>query len=173
MGHSQLDDWNISYLKDYKIINCAIRGISSFEYNELILSKKMLNCVSDIYIVMHGTNDIIYNYSYNQIYNSILQSIKYIQKYKPNAVILFISCIHVNGRIDRNNKKIDELNMFLKQKFANYLNNKLVWINTYKLNDKWGNLKSDYTYDGLHLNEDGYKILKQIIENKLSNEELN
>lgn len=46
----------------------------------------------------------------------------------------------------------------------------VTWIDTDKLNDDWGNLKSDYTYDGLHLNEKGYKILKQIIEDKLSNE---
>ncbi len=118
VGHSQLDDWKISYLKDYKVINCGIRGISSFEYNDLILAKKLLNCVSDIYVMMHGTNDIIYNYSYKEIYNSILKNVKYILKCNPNAVILFISCINVNGRIDRNNKTIDELNLFLKQNFA-------------------------------------------------------
>lgn len=67
---------------------------------------------------MHGTNDIVYNYSKEKIYESIMKSFKYILKYKPNAVILFISCIHINGRIDRNNKTIDELNTFLKQKFG-------------------------------------------------------
>lgn len=160
IGHSQLDNWDIDYINDHKVINYGIRGISSFEYNDYILSKNKLQCFSNIYIVMHGTNDILNNYSNQEIYESILCTIDYIKEQRNNAQILFLSCIHVNGRIDRDNKRIDELNSYLYSK----LNEKVYWVDTKFLDDEFENLDRKYTIDGLHLNEDGYQILKDKLE---------
>lgn len=163
IGHSQLDNWDIDYINDYKVINYGIRGISSFKYNEYILSKNKLQCCSDIYVVMHGTNDIITDYSNEKIYESILCTINYIKRQKEDAKILFLSCAHVNGRIDRDNKRIDELNNYLYCK----LKEKIYWIDTRFLDDKFGNLSRQYTIDGLHLNEEGYQILKNKLEEEI------
>ena len=39
-------------------------GLSSFEYPEQILKSKILLCVANIYIIMHGIDDIVYDYTF-------------------------------------------------------------------------------------------------------------
>ena len=80
VGHSQIDNWEIGTLCGCPVRNCGIRGISSFEYNEYILKKGLLDCKEDCYIVMHGTNDIVYERSFQEIARSIMQTVNYIRK---------------------------------------------------------------------------------------------
>ncbi len=159
VGHSQLEDWVISELNGRTIYNCAIRGISSIEYKKYILDRNLLNCSSDTYIVMHGTNDIIYDYSKDEIVNNIKSSFEYIKENNPTAKIYFIKCIHVNGRLDRSNKSITELNAYFDKNLPEYV----VQVDTRELDDEFGNLRVEYTIDGLHISKDGYKKLKEIL----------
>lgn len=39
-------------------------GVFSFEYPEQILKSKILLCVANIYIIMHGIDDIVYDYTF-------------------------------------------------------------------------------------------------------------
>ena len=144
--------------------NCAVRGISSFQYQELILKTELLNCKSDVFVVMHGTNDIVYNYSIDQIAESILESVFYLQKHNPTAILCFVSCLHTNGRADRSNKKIDQLNAALKPVLENC---NIWWIDAAKMDDLFGNLKLEYTKDGLHLSKKGYDVFKILIEQEI------
>lgn len=80
IGHSQIDNWNIKKLCGKTVRNCGIGGISSFEYKKYILDKNLLKCAENIYIVMHGTNDIVYDITVNEIAESIQETIKYIRK---------------------------------------------------------------------------------------------
>ncbi len=164
VGHSQLDDWEIEHLCGMPVRNCAVRGISSFQYQELILKTELLNCKSDVFVVMHGTNDIVYNYSIDQIVESILESVFYLQKHNPTAILCFVSCLHTNGRADRSNKKIDQLNAALKPVLENC---NIWWIDTAKMDDLFGNLKLEYTKDGLHLSKKGYDVFKILIEQEI------
>ena len=161
VGHSQLDQWPVQEISGYKVRNCGISGISSFEYYEKILSKNMLNCNADIFLVMHGTNDIVWDYSTEEIVRSIRRTIEYIRENNSKSPIFFVSCLHVNGRLDRNNDRIDELNRSLK--YA--LSNSVFWIDTSFMNDEFGNLDIKFTQDGLHINDLGYiTLLKKIQE---------
>lgn len=160
IGHSQFDNWRIKFLCGKNVINCGIRGISSLEYKKYILDKNLLDCSSDTYIVMHGTNDIVYNFSNEEILKNINFTFRYIREHNPNAKIMFVQCIHINGRADRDNKKIDELNQYLIES----LPNDIIQIDTSKLDDDYGNLKNEYTVDGLHISDEGYLVLKKIIE---------
>lgn len=60
---------------------------------------------------------------------------------------------NVNGRLDRFNKRINQLNVKLKQAFSDVV----TVIDLQRLNDKFGDLKSDYTIDGLHFSVLGYE----------------
>ena len=60
---------------------------------------------------------------------------------------------NVNGRLDRFNKRINQLNVKLKQAFSDVV----TVIGLQRLNDKFGDLKSDYTIDGLHFSVLGYE----------------
>ena len=163
VGHSQIDYWKIENLAGYKVKNCGIAGISSFEYEQYILSKGMLDCSSDIFVIMHGTNDIVMDRRIDEIVFSIQETIFYIREKNKKALIYFISCLHTNGRLDRDNRRIDELNSRLEKVLGNVVN----WINTEFMDDEFGELDIRYTIDGLHLSNKGYKILQDHIETRL------
>lgn len=162
VGHSQIDNWTVSLLGNYPVRNCGIRGISSFEFTDYILKSELLSCMEDIYVLMHGTNDIVYDYSFTQIAESINSTIQYIKKRRPTSRVYFLQCIHVNGRLDRNNKYIDSLNAYLKNCLQD-----ITWICTDAFDDEFKNLKAEYTIDGLHLSERGYELLQQILEKEI------
>ena len=160
VGHSQLDQWSVQEIAGYRVRNCGISGISSFEYDEKILRQNILNCNANVFLVMHGTNDIVWDYSIQEIVDSIKNTINYIRKNNPKAPILFVSCLHVNGRLDRNNKRIDEMNSSLKSA----LGETVCWIDTSFMNDKYGKLDESYTKDGLHITDLGYNALLEKIQ---------
>lgn len=163
MGHSQLDQWNIQELSGYKVRNCGVSGISSFAYDEKILQKGKLNCEADVFIVMHGTNDIVYDYTLQEITQSIGKTVDYIINHNHQARIIFLSCAHVNGRMDRSNALIDNLNEALQEELRMHVE----WMDTSFLDDKYGRLAEGYTKDGLHLNEAGYTVLQKALERRL------
>lgn len=159
LGHSQIDFWNVENLKNHKVRNCGIAGISSLEYYDEILSKKLINCTEDLYLVMHGTNDIVYELDIREVVCNIQKTIDYIKERKTSAKIYFLECLTVNGRLDRSNKTILKLNAELRKSLKN-----VTMIETSSMNDEYGLLKKDYTKDGLHLSEKGYEVLQKIVE---------
>lgn len=160
IGHSQFDQWDISEIAGYNVRNCGIAGISSFEYNDFILSPKMLDCQADLFVIMHGTNDIVWDYTVDEIVVSIKETIEYVRNNNISAPVLFLSCIHTNGRMDRSNQVIDKLNAGLKEA----LEDQVVWIDTSFMDNKYGELDTLYTTDGLHISNAGYEVLKKEIE---------
>ena len=162
VGHSQLDQWKIGFIKDYQIRNCAVSGITSFEYNEKIINTGKLNCNSDIFVVMHGTNDLVWNYSISEIVDSIMKTINYIVSCNSCALIIFLACIHVGNRIDRSNSRIDALNEALKLNL-----NGIAFIDMLFLDDENGCLNPMFSLDGLHINDSAYEIIRASIEKEM------
>ena len=75
IGHGQIGNWKIKKLLNYKVLNYGINRISSFQYYNFILKKNLLKCNTKKYIIMHGTNDIIYDKTNREIYESIMKNI--------------------------------------------------------------------------------------------------
>ncbi|EFU6049179.1 acylneuraminate cytidylyltransferase, partial [Escherichia coli] len=72
----------------------------------------------------------------------------------------------VLGRIDRNNETIRKLNSELSKFFENYQN--VIFITLSKVfYDQYGNLKENFTYDGLHFSQLAYNQLTKEIEEKI------
>lgn len=163
VGHSQIDFWNIDLINNQKVRNCGIAGISSLEYYNDILEKGLLNCSEDVYLVMHGTNDIVYETDLSKVVESISKNLDYISFRKPNARIYFLECLTVNGRLDRSNKVIGRLNETFRSSLKN-----VKLIQTGSMNDEFGLLRSEYTKDGLHLSEKGYEVLQKIVEEAMN-----
>lgn len=163
VGHSQLDNWVCPDIAGHKVRNCGIGGISSVEYEKYILKNNLLNCNSDRFIVMHGTNDIVYPYSDEFIIESISHTFDFIEKNNPKAEIYFITIANTNGRLDRSNKRIDILN----DKLARAFSKRVSLIDIKELSDEFGDLKREYTIDGLHFSPEGYKMLLKIVERNL------
>ena len=106
---------------------------------------------------MHGTNDIVCNCEIEDICASIERNLEYIHKQSPNADIIFLLCAHVNGRLDRDNQKIDRLNAALKKLFPPYV----TALDLNFLDNSYGELSTEYTSDGLHFNQKAYSCILQ------------
>lgn len=160
VGHSQLDQWTIDSILGKKVINCGISGISSKEYYDYILRTGGLNCASDLYLVMHGTNDIVLDFSDDEIIEHISKTFDYIIHNNPKAKIFFVKCLHTNGRLERKNSRIDALNCKIETNLPEGIRK----IDVDVFDDEYGNLKSEYTIDGLHLSNEGYRLLEILVE---------
>lgn len=160
IGHSQFDQWDIKKIKNFEVRNCGICGISAKEYNSLIMNQKKI-CLENAFkiFVLIGINDIALEKEVQEITHDIIALLKNIRSI-TTAPIYYLEMIPINGRLDRDNSKIQAVNMFVRKEMFNGIR----VINTDRFKDKFGNLNYKYTTDGLHLNNDGYLILKEIIE---------
>ena len=164
IGHSILDYWNIEEVNDQAVNNLAIAGITTKQYIDLILGQGLIQSLGDKVILMFGTNDIVYaGWTKEQIFSDIQQVIEKLKAINNNIQLYFLEITPVALRIDRNNAVIRELNAFLKENLKSAR-----WIALDSIfSDHYGKLNLDYTNDGLHLNEQGYQLLEEIMKSEL------
>lgn len=115
-----------------------------------------------------GTNDLRDGKTPQQTIESLQEIIDQIQTERSLAKITLISLIPVNAQVNpatvglRFNDHIQEVNQGL-QEIAK--EQELDYIDLFsELKDEQGNLKSEYTVDGLHLSDAGYQVVLGIIE---------
>lgn len=112
-----------------------------------------------------GTNDLDSNAEdiVDTTFNNIKEIVGEIRKNRSDATIYVESVYPVNATIENNtvnnrtNKKIRNLN----KKLSSYCDGEVCnYINLFDdLIDEEGNLKQEYTEDGLHLNSLGYVVI--------------
>ena len=164
IGHSILDYWNIEEIGNQTVNNLAIAGITTKQYIDLILGQGLIHSLGDKAILMFGTNDIVYaDWTKEQILSDIQQVIEKLKAINNNIQLYFLEITPVALRIDRNNAVIRELNAFLKE---NLKSARWIALDS-RFSDHYGKLNLDYTNDGLHLNEQGYQLLEEIIKSEL------
>lgn len=164
IGHTFFDKWNIDSILGVKVNNLGINGSTAKLYLQNVLNKSNWKWLGDYVIIMFGTNEIIFERNIDNIIFDINKLIQYIRLFYPKK-IFFVNISNVNGRIDRDNNFINQCEKIFS---TNIIADKI--IATKNLNDKFGWLNKDYTYDGLHLNEKGYTKLLEIIEGEIRND---
>lgn len=165
IGHSIFDYWEISKLNEYEVNNLGIAGISTKEYINLILKKDLIKSLGKKIILFSGTNDmVIEGWKKEDTLNWINETISILKSIKKDMEIYFIEVPRVLSRMDRANKVIIELNNYLRDNLSKDI--KFIELGQ-DFQDKFGNLKIEFTSDGLHFNENGYKRLKEIVEKEL------
>ncbi|KGQ45299.1 acylneuraminate cytidylyltransferase [Gallibacterium anatis] len=164
IGHSILDQWNITSINGMSVNNLAISGISSEEYQKFILDTQILNNIGNIIVLMMGTNDIVKDgWSNQSCLKSIQNIVDTIKILNVGAKIYFLEITPTALRIDRNNQDIRNLNKYLKQHLKS-----IIWIDLYEqFTDKYGKLDLLFSNDGLHLNQNGYEKLYNILSQEL------
>lgn len=164
IGHSILDYWNIEEVNNQAVNNLAIAGITTKQYIDLILDQELIKSLGNKAILMFGTNDIVYSdWTKEQILSDIQKVIEKLKAINNNIQLYFLEITPVALRIDRNNAVIRELNAFLKE---NLKSARWIALDS-RFSDHYGKLNLDYTNDGLHLNEQGYQLLEEIIKSEL------
>lgn len=165
IGNSLFDNWRIEKLNNNSVVNLGIAGISTKQYQEYILNENKIKYIANKTIIMTGTNDIVdKSLNFEDILNNINKLIESLLKINKNTKIYFIEVPSIAFRMDRNKEEIFRLNEYLK----NNLDGRIKYIEVNEdMTDDFKNLKLEYTYDGLHFNEEGYKILEKILEKEI------
>ena len=165
IGNSLFDNWKIEKLNNNSVVNLGIAGISTKQYQEYILDENKIKHIANKTIIMTGTNDIVdKSLNFEDILNNINRLIESLLKINKNTKIYFIEIPSIAFRMDRNKEEIFKLNEYLK----NNLDGRIKYIEVNEdMTDDFKNLKLEYTYDGLHFNEEGYKILEKILEKEI------
>lgn len=174
LGDSLTEIYNLDhfYGKNANVVNSGVSGHTTADILDNMKERVYRYNPSKV-ILLIGTNDIETGKSDKEILKNIKKIVYLINKKRPLSDIYIESLYPVNNTENevinhtmvgsRTNNRIIELNKKIKC-FCN--NSNLVYINMYdELLDDDGNLKMDYTKDGLHLNEKGFEIVTEKIKN--------
>lgn len=155
----ELCDW-AELFKNPKIKN---RGISHDVIDGLIdRLDNIINAKPSKVFIMIGTNDLARGKTVDDIINGYKKIIRKIESGSPSTKIYIHSVLPAIDRSNRSNKTITEINGKLK-KLA--LEMEFTYVDLYsKFSTSTGQLNPKFTFDGLHLNGEGYKLWQEIIE---------
>lgn len=166
LGDSLTDYYDLDKYYDIDLINSGVAGWTTDDILNN-LDEKVFKYYPKKLILLIGTNDLVYEKDVEYITKNIKKIVEKIKKKRPYTKIYIESLYPVNNtdseKIDKNmvkgrkNSDIKEINKSL-EKYCK--KNKYTYINMYdELVDKNGNLKLEYTKEGLHMSDDGYKII--------------
>lgn len=166
-GDSITEIFNMDLFNDYMIendIHIYNRGISGdtsdrflerFDDTVLAIKPKAL-------VILIGTNDLTLindvDYVFNNIKNCVLKASEVCDK------VIIESVFPVDYKQQKKNKNIIKLNEMLKS----ICKNNIQYLDLYSdLLDTKGGFNSQYTYDGLHPNAQGFKLISEKIINEI------
>lgn len=142
------------------------RGISGDTTDRLLerLQENVLNIEPKNIVLLIGTNDIGRGLPLSMSIENVSKIIENTKKACPDVNFVVQAVYPINrGMRDkfekRSNDKIELMNkefLELSKKYG------CQWLDiTDKLKDETGNLKKEYTFDGLHLNVSAYKVIAE------------
>lgn len=174
LGDSITERYNLQrYYSNYPIINSGIGGDKTIDILEN-MDNRVYKYKPNKVILLIGINDFTHNESVDYVYNNIVKIISGIKEKFPNCKIYVQSIYPINDFWSENygsqtspgvrniNDKVKEENDKLK-KYCD--KNKLTYVDVFSsLSLENGYLKDEYTEDGIHLSEEGYKEVTYIIK---------
>ena len=165
LGDSITDFYPLEeYYDDLPVVNSGISGNKTTDILNNMKERVYQYNPSKVFLLI-GTNDLdsLDEDIVDITFNNIKEIIEEIKENRSKASIYVESIYPVNSNIENNtvsnrtNEKIKALN----KKISKYCNDETCkYINLYNdLLDEEGNLKEEYTEDGLHLNSLGYVVI--------------
>lgn len=156
------------HFPSFNIINEGISGNTTIDILNR-LNEILSNHQPEIVFLLIGTNDLqLTNLTKEEVILNIKLIVKKIKTQFKNVKIYLQSIYPVFYEIKpfsvgkRKNEDIIYINNKLKEiKGINYIDMHKV------LKDENGKLNKNYTYDGIHINDLGYKVIKQKLEKYL------
>mgnify|MGYP003296913061 FL=1 len=140
------------------------RGISGDTTDRLLerLNDNVLSIKPKNIVLLIGTNDIGRGLPLSVTLENMDSIIKMTKDACPDVNFIIEAVYPVNEKMrdrfeKRSNKKINEMNKELIKLCEKY---NCVWLDfTDELKDNVGNLKQEYTFDGLHINAQAYEVV--------------
>jgi len=172
MGNSITEAWKTYdslFFKENPYIN---RGISGQTTPQMLLRFKadVIDLKPKAVILLAGTNDLAENTgptSFEAIMNNIISMV---QLAKANNIKVVLSSVlpaydYPWKKGLHPNKKIPELNKRIK-KYAD--ENAIIYLDYFSaMADNKNGLINEFTYDGVHPNNNGYQIMKPLVQDAL------
>ncbi len=167
LGDSITEFYNLNnYYEGYKVVNSGICGDQTSDILDDLQKRAYVYNPSTVFLLI-GTNDYIHEKKEDVTIKNIKEIVNKLNKNLPNAKIYLESIYPINNTDDkkidksmvgiRNNNSIKKINSELKK----YCNDKnCTYLDMYSLlEDKDGNLKLEYTKEGLHISNEGYEVI--------------
>ena len=151
------------------------RGIRGYQTGLLLenLDAHLYGGAVDKIVLLIGTNDIGKDVPVNEALNNLEAIIQSIARDYPLTEIKLLSILPVNEGEKykqtvyiRTNGKIQKWNQAYQELTSAYMQVEFVPVFD-SLTDKEGQLKKDYTTDGLHLSITGYQVLTKALKDYL------
>ena len=144
------------------------RGISGDTTDRLLerLSENVLNITPKNVVLLIGTNDIGRGLPLSMSVENVSKIIEETKAKCPGVNFVLQAVYPINQGMRRKSEKRSNEKIQLMNKEFIKLSEKYgcTWLDiTEKLKDETGNLKKDFTHDGLHLNVKAYKIVAENI----------
>lgn len=151
------------------------RGIRGYQTGLLVenLDAHLYGGAVDKIVLLIGTNDIGKDVPVNEALNNLEAIIQSIARDYPLTEIKLLSILPVNEGEEykqtvyiRTNEKIQKWNQVYQELASAYMQVEFVPVFD-SLTDHAGQLKKDYTTDGLHLSVAGYQVLTKVLKDYL------
>lgn len=156
---------------DLPVVNAGHSGYMTPRLLDEVDEKLLVYNPTKVFMLM-GTNDLAYSDLDNdQILSNIKEIVHKIQKDRKNVKIYIESIYPVKETRDldpgvwhvRKNDRIREINEMIKELCEK---ENLTYIDVYdELKDEDGSIKEEYTIEGLHINQEGYKVITDKLMN--------
>ena len=153
------------YYPDNHVVNSGISGNVTIDILDDMNERVYKYNPSKVFLLI-GTNQIEKD-DIKDIANDISEICDLIYENRPLAKVYVESIYPINSNVgkvtgERDNEKISEVNELIE---SNSSKHHYGYINLYDdLLDNEGNLNSDYTYDGLHINDKGFEKITEILK---------
>ena len=151
------------------------RGIRGYQTGLLLdnLDAHLYGDAVDQIVLLIGTNDIGKDVQMSQALTNLESVIQSISRDYPLSQIKLVSILPVNQGEEykqtvyiRTNEKIKAWNQAYQELASTYM--QVEYVSVFEeLLDQEGQLKSDYTTDGLHLSVSGYQALSETLKTRL------
>lgn len=155
------------YFPDIPIVNSGIDGNKASDILEDMERRVYQYNPTTIFLLI-GTNQLDGSQTDDEIVGEIQQIVEQIQKNRPYASIYIESIYPVNKNIRHNdvkwreNSRIININKMIEEYSKKH---KVFYIDVYSsLIDDDGDLRKEYTLDGLHLSDEGYEVVTNILK---------
>ena len=171
LGDSITDFYDLEkYFPDDPVVNSGVGGNTTDDILEDMQQRVYQYNPSKVFLLI-GTNDLQDGKTPDEIFENIKRIVEGIQENRPEAKIYLESIYPLNrnfensGAQDRHNEDIKEIN----KKIEEYcMEEDLTYIDLYSvLEDENGDLRAEYTNEGLHLSEEGYDIVTETLKKYL------
>lgn len=151
------------------LYNRGVHGINSLQLLEHLDTQVLDLAPSNVFLLI-GVNDLKTR-TPKEVCQSIETMITKIHEQLPETQIFLLSIFPMNESPEfvrtpslRNNQSISQLNAFLSQ----LAGERVQWLDVHDLLcDASGQLKREWTVDGLHLTIDGYRVIADAIKSYL------